>query len=813
MRYFSLPFFFLSFHLLAQQSKVELSGKIVDATTNKPIEYATISVLKSNDSSFVSGAATDSAGRFVVSVPAASSYLVKSVYIGYKRRFTKVEISDGQTNVVLPDIILKDNSQTLNEVVVEGQKDFVQNSIDKQVYNVEQMGTTKGGNATDVLQNIPSVTIDQDGAPSLRGTNVIVLIDGRPSGISGQSRSAALEQIPASSIERVEVVSNPSAKYDPDGMSGIINVILKKNTKAGYNGNVALTVGDRDKYNFNLNFNYRKNKLNWFANYSFNHSKFYGNGSSDRKVTFPIDTLYYIRQWQNNNNISDVHSLKAGADYQLDKNNSVSSSVVFNSHQNKLVNEVFDNTRLDANEVVKSFFDRTTNRSTKTLGLEWTNNFSHNFEKKGHTISFDANASTGSEDIKYNIYQSPSSNPSLQDGDTAYLSQMPELGKNYLLNFQTDYSYPLNELNRVDLGAKSSFRNVDRDFIVNDFDFKTNTFSRNEKQSNRFVYNENLYSAYGILNGKQGKWGYQAGARLEQAQTVSDQKTSSEKFRNDYFNIFPSAYLSYRPAKVSEWRATYSRRIVRPDMKNLNPFINYADRFTLRQGNPKLNPEYVNSYEFGHVLTLKRMTLSSIVYYRQSTDLIWRYRTAQDQGVTIVSFQNISGSETKGLELVHTFQVLKWWSINTSGNIFSRQIFPGSNPNFQTRKSDSWNLKVLSSFRPFVGTSFNLSYNYDSPMVTPQGLIKSMYNLDASASKDIFKKRATISVRFSDIFNTRRFRMEMDSPQFQDSFMRKRESRNVYLTLTWRFGSQDAANKKQEKKKGLNTEAQSEDGG
>lgn len=808
-------FMLLSLNLFAQHQKYVIVGRVVDANTNLPIEYATISLLKASDSTFVGGVATDSAGRFDLPVANAGKYLVKSIYIGYKRAFRLAEVSDEQPKFVIPDILLKDNSSVTNEVVVEGEKDFVQNNIEKQVYNVDKLGTTKGGTAVDVLQNIPSVSMDQDGTPSMRGTNVIVLIDGRPSGLSGQSRSAILDQIPASSIERIEVVSNPSARYDPDGMSGIINVVLKKNAKPGYNGNAALTVGDRDKYNFSVNFNYKRNKLNWFANYSFNHSRYYGNGSSDRKVTFPLDTLYFIRQGQNNDNITDVHMLKTGMDYQLTQNSSYTSSITFNSRNNQLVNEVFDNTRLDSNQVVTSFFDRTTNRSSISTGAEWANNYTYNFARKGSFISTDANLSYNQDDIKYDIFQAPATLYSgvAEKGDTAYKSQMPEKGSNYMMIFQADYSYPINDQNRIDAGAKTSFRNIDRDFSVNDFNFNNGSYVRNEKQSNHFVYDENIYSAYGIYNGKKGKWGYQAGARLEQTLTVSDQRTTSQKFRNDYFNIFPSAYLTYKAAAMSDWKITYSRRIVRPDIQNLNPFINYADRFTLRQGNPRLNPEYVNSYELGHVLTLKKMSISTTAYYRQSTNLIWRYRNALPDGATVVSFQNIAGSETMGLEAVHNWQILKWWSINNSINLFSRQIFLGDVSSTQNRKSESYNIKVLSNFKPFAGTSFSISYTYDSPLVTPQGKIKSIQGLDVSASRDIFKKRANVAIRFSDIFNTRKFRMEMDTPQFTDSFMRKRESRNVFVTLTWRFGSAENATKKAEKKKGLNTEAQSEDGG
>ncbi|MBC7387700.1 MAG: TonB-dependent receptor [Opitutaceae bacterium] len=809
MRFFFL--FLLPIGLSAQNIKIEISGKIKDSGNSIPVEYATVSILNVKDSSFVSGTVTDSSGRYNLSVKQTGSYLIAADFIGYKKKYLSLEVPN-EEKVKVPEILIEEYAKVLNEVIVEGEKEFVQNSIEKQVYNTDKLGTTTGGTATDVLQNIPSITIDQDGTPSMRGTNVIVLIDGRPTGISGSSRSAALEQIPASSIDRVEVVSNPSARYDPDGMSGIINVILKKNLKAGYNGNVALTIGNRDKYNLNLSFNYKKKKTNWFTNYSFNHGKYFGRGSSDRKNLYP-DTLYYIKQYQTNDNISDVHMLKTGIDYLFNNDNTLTSSVTFNYRDNRLVNEVFTNSRLDSNLIETSYFERTTNRRTNAAAIEWANNYTRNLAKKGSYISFDANFSKGIENIQYDIRQSPSTSILAQqkDGDTAYASKMPEIGNNYLVAFQSDYSLPFNNQNRFDAGGKASFRNVDRDFTVLDYNPYSFEYVKNTKQSNHFNYDERLFSLYGIYNGRKGKFAYQAGARAEQAYTFSNQKTNNQQFQYDYFNIFPSAYLTYKLKPISEFKVTYSRRIVRPDIQNLNPFTNYADRFNLRRGNPYIRPEYVNSYEFGHVLSLKKMTFNSVIYYRQSKDIISRVRQLGEQGVSIISFQNISGSETKGLELIHNWQIFKWWSLNNSANLFDRQIFVSDNFfGLSSQKTQSWNLKVLSNFKLFKGTDVSITYNYDSPNITPQGRILSIQSLDVSVKKDLFQKRASIAVRVSDVFNTRMFRMQMDTPQFKDNFTRKRESRNVFITFAWKFGSEDSQ-KRQERKKGLNTETQGED--
>ncbi len=803
--------FILPISLYAQNGKIVISGKIKDSRNLTSVEYATVSILNIMDSSFVSGTVTDSSGKFSVFVKQTGSYLIAADFIGYKKKYLPLDVPN-EEKVNVPDILIEEYAKELNEVVVEGEKEFVQNTIDKQVYNTDKLGTTTGGTATDVLQNIPSVTIDQDGTPSMRGTNVIVLIDGRPSGISGASRSAALEQIPASSIDRIEVVSNPSARYDPDGMSGIINVILKKNLKAGYNGNAALTIGNRDKYNLNITFNYRKNKINWFSNYTFNHGKYFGRGSSDRKNLYP-DTLYYIRQKQTNDNITDVHMLKTGIDYLINNDNTLTSSVTFNYRDNRLVNEVFTNSRLDSNLIETSYFERTTNRTINGAAIEWANNYTRNLARKGSFISLDANLSKGMENTQYDIKQSPSNSliARQRDGDTAYASKMPELSNNYLVAFQSDYSLPFKNQNRLDAGAKASFRNVDRDFTVLDYNPYSFEYVRNANQSNHFNYDERLFSLYGIYNGKNGKFSYQAGARAEQAYTLSNQRTNNQQYQYDYFNIFPSAYVAYKAKPVSEFKITYSRRIVRPDIQNLNPFTNYADRFNLRRGNPYVRPEYVNSYELGHLLTVKKMTFSSVIYYRQSKNLISRVRQLGEQGVSIISFQNISGSETKGLELIHNWQVFKWWSLNNSVNLFDREIFVADNFfGLSSQKTQSWNLKVLSNFKPYKGTDVSLTYNYDSPNITPQGRILSIQSLDISLKKDILKKKASISVRVSDVFNTRMFRMQMDTPQFKDNFTRKRESRNVFVTFAWKFGSEDAQ-KRMEKKKGLNTETQGDD--
>lgn len=813
MRLFFLILLLFELQLVAQNKKMEIKGRVTDASSKKGIEYATLSLLSALDSSFIAGTATDSTGHFIITTEYNKGrLLLRTDFIGYKRLFMPLEI--GEKDLYLGEILLKENSTALGEIIVEGEKDFVQHSIEKQVYSVDKLGTTRGGNAADVLQNIPSVTIDQEGTPSLRGTNVIVLIDGRPSGLSGQGRSAVLDQIPASSIDRIEVVSNPSARYDADGMSGIINVVLKKDAKPGYNGNVAMTIGDRDKYNAALQFNYRKGALNWYANYTYNYGRYYGTGSSYRTTFYP-DTLYYILQQQNNDNISVVNMFKTGIDYQFNPKSSITTAITINTRSNKLPNEVFDNTRLDAGLNLRSAFARTMERDIETRGLEWATNYTHNLSKKGSFISTDAIVSFGKETIDRVIGQDASNSLRAQqtDGDTAYLSSMPELGTNSLITFNTDFSRPLSEQSRVEAGAKASFRNIDRDFMVNDFDFSVQQYIKNKLQSNRFVYSEQLISVYGIYGGRKGKWNYQGGARIEQAYTLADQKTLDLKYSNQYFNIFPSAHIGYKWKSTSDWKITYSRRIVRPDIQSLNPFINYADRFNLRRGNPMLQPEYVNSYEFGHLLTLKRITLSSTIYHRQSTHFISRYRSILPQGLTVVEFQNIAGSETIGFELVNTWQIQKWWSLNTSGNIFRRQIFTGDRPTTQANQLNSWNLKALSTFKLYGGTDFTLSYTYDSPVASPQGKILSYQGLDVSLKKDFFKKKWTIGMRFSDVFNTRRFRMEMATPQFTDYMTRKRESRNVFVTVTWRFGSEDAALKRQDRKKGgINTEGSVEDG-
>ncbi|HEX8547019.1 MAG TPA: carboxypeptidase-like regulatory domain-containing protein, partial [Cytophagaceae bacterium] len=371
-------------------TKGSVHGEIKDDQTKEPIPFVTISIIKLPDSTLVTGNISDENGIFEISQVPEGNYIARLNALGFKVLNTSAfTIDKGNRRINLGKIPLAADAKVMEEVVVQGEKGMMQNNIDKKVYNTEKMGVTQGATAVEILGNVPSVNVDVDGNASLRGGGVIILIDGRPSGLSGGSRSAALEQIPASSIERVEVITNPSAKYDPDGTTGIINIILKKNDKLGYNGSASISIGNRDKYNGSLNFNIRKKKLNFFTNYTYRYADYYGYGSSNRR-SYLADTTFYLRQKNNSGNINISHLLKTGIDYRLNDRNSVGLSGTLNLRDRTGFEEI-DYFTYDRYQAEIGSFRRDNGQKSNGNSFDVNANYIRTYATQGENLTVDFN--------------------------------------------------------------------------------------------------------------------------------------------------------------------------------------------------------------------------------------------------------------------------------------------------------------------------------------------------------------------------------------------------------------------------------------
>jgi outer membrane receptor protein involved in Fe transport len=776
---------------MAQQPMFSIKGKVVDASTSAPLEFTTVALKKMRDSSLVSGTITSSTGEFRIDNIGPGGYMMEIAFIGYEKYFQRVGLRPGEAAPVtdLGTIKLKVSATTLEGAEITADKSFMMNNIDKRTYSTDQLSVVAGGNAKDVLENIPSVEISQEGSVSLRGNeNVTILIDGRPSGLTGSGGKSLLESLPASAIENVEVITNPSAKYDPDGISGIINIVTKKNRLQGFTGNVGVNTSFEGRFGVNGMLSLRKGKWNVYTNYSFTKDNSFNEGNSYRETYFNPDTTSIIKQNEAGNNSRQTHNVKFGADWNVNDKNTISTSLMLNSGNSE-----------DDNNILYRFFSlpatndslsrRITIGSGENMNLDGDLAWKHFFKQKGRILNFNGsfsidnnNTSNDYTDGEYLDETTPGSVQALERDN------VENNNSNYIFSF--DYEHPIKEDRKIEAGLKSTFREFDTDLVFEEFNPTQGDYINDASRTNRFVYSDALYAAYAQYRQSIGKFGYQIGLRSEYAETESNLITTDSVFTKDYFAVYPSAFFTYKPTMKNSWKVSYSRRINRPRRNALNPFPNYDDPRNVRIGNPDLDPEYTDSYEVENMRFFGKFSLTSTLYARLTKDNIQRYRSVTNDSlqITVVTWENLAYARNYGVEFILNGSPYKWWTLTFSSNIYYNMI---SAANLQDDlSSESWTAsgRVMSTFKPFKNTDLQISYFYRPRMKVTQGTMKDMQMLSIAASRKVIKDKGVLSVRVSDPFNVQRFGFEFDDATYIQDFTRKRQSRFVTLSFTYRFG-------------------------
>ena len=779
----------------------KISGVVYDESSGLPLDYATITLLKVGDSTIINGAITDEKGKFEITEVPFGPFILKADFIGYESIFiSPVIIQPNSTINELGKINLKPASSILSEVVVTTELEQMINSIDKQVFNVEKSLVTQGGTATDVLQQVPSVTVDMDGNVSLRGSgNVTVLIDGRPSGLSGD-RSTVLSQIPANSIESIEVITNPSAKYDPDGMGGIINVVLKKNRKNGFNGNVGVTIGTRNKYNGTLTLNYRNKKVNIYSNYNYRYNVFHNEFTSFRKNIF-ADTAFGFDQTNNSETKSSNHLLKSGIDIYLNDWNTLSFSGTVGQTSTKQPGINYY-TFTDKDDEGTSFSTREFEENESQWNGDAAIDYRKTYKEMGRSLTASLSFSNApfDRDAYYTDkeYMNKSFDVSLPpyDYEQQFRDQKVQLGI-----AQVDYSHPLKK-GKIDAGYKSTIRYINTAQEINDYDSVSQTYIKNELNSNHFKYLEQVHAIYGQYAANFKKFGIQVGLRLEQALTEGTFVDSSKSYKNNYFSPFPSVNISYKMEKNQELSLGYSRRINRPGVGQLNPGGDYGDPLNIRIGNPYLDPEYVNLINSGYKKDWEKAGITLSAFFMQRQNGFMRVRTVDSASSTsFVTFVNLAKSLNYGLDINTKFMPVKWWNMNLGGTVFQSSVNYTTAERSYENNNVSWTIKMNTTFTVWENMNIQLSYNVQGPIVIPQGNINVMHGMDFAIKKDFLKEKTlTVSLRVSDVFNTRQFAINLNDVDFVQKFTFKRESLVGYLGITYRFGKEDKSAQKFQKR-------------
>jgi outer membrane cobalamin receptor len=809
---FFFNFLLFEFFFVSSQT-ISIKGKVV-TDEKQPASFAAVSALTMPDSILIKGITTDINGLFTIEGLHEGNIIIKIQSLGFKDFFSsEISLSKSESEKRLGIFILQPDIKKIKEVEVNAERPFVQQQADKRVYNVEKSITTSGGTAADVLQNIPSVSQDADGNISIRGSEgVNILINGKPTTLAGGDKTQLLQQIPANTIISVEVITNPSSKYDAEGSSGIINIITKRSEKENISGNVGASYTIYNKAGMNASINYKNKHYSIGGSYALNYNPRFNEGKTYRKNTF-ADTTFSSEQINNGDRIQLNNNLRLNGEYYFNNKNTMGANFSFNKENSdnpettRFLNYDFSDVLAD-----ERFRDIESNR--KSWNYNAGLNYRRTFKKPGNELTADANysynisnESSQFEDrykmLNYvsNNYYYRFSQKNINNGITA----------NYI--FQTDYTHSIKKQSKIETGLKASFRDISGDYSLTNLDTTSGNYIPDSLNgSMTFKYSEQVYASYLNFSNKFKKLSYQIGLRAEQTfidgngQSVT---TENARVKRNYFNFFPTGFLAYNFKNEHQMQLSYSMRISRPWHRQLMPFVEVSDPYNLRVGNPKLNPELFHSVELGWNKMFKKHFASASVYYRQSNNNIGRIRTVDAEGISTITYENLNKQYSYGIEIILRNNWTKWWDMTTSFNGY--QSFVNGN-NISPDLSNSgfgYTLKHNMNFKFWKNAVFQSSYNFNGPRPFAQGNMLSFWSLDLALKKEFLKNKATVTINAQDIFFTRKFGFTQEQPAFTQDFWRRRESRVVVISFNYRFGTNETS----QRKKGRPSQGQQPEGG
>ncbi len=795
-----LPFLFVAQTILHAQPGGQqppqigsVIGIISDTLSNHPVEYASIAIISAVDSTVKGGAVSGKDGSFSVTKLPAGRFMVRVSFMGYDAWVSKpFTISMSTQQYDAGSIKLTPVSAQLGAVEIKEERSDYTNSIDKKVYDVDQNITNTGGTATDILQNIPSVTVDVDGKVSLRGSeNVTILIDGKPSGITGEDRSAALQQIPASMIERIEIITNPSAKYDAQGMAGIINIITKKEKGKGYNGTGNAGIGTGNKYNAGINLNARTDKANFFASYNYRFEDRWGTGFGNQ-YTFPPDTTFSFNSKSGSLQSSIFNSARIGTDIYFNPYNTLSISGGY-AWKNEIKEDSTSYFFLDENNIETSRFGRRTNGTdlvqTIDAALDYKKAFPGNKRTFSSAASFSTNQRAVENSFRLDSYGYENEPYQVNGANNQF----------YIYTTQADYSHPINDSLKIETGVKYYLRQYINDQNGSQYNYSSLLYTTDARFVDVFEFTENVGAAYVQGNMHRGKWDYLAGLRAEYTAQSGSSKALDSSFTNSYLNLFPNAAARYTMGSYTEIQLSYGRRLNRPQNQQLNPFVDFSDSINLRSGNPYLQPEYIHSFDLTLGQSREKFSWSTTLYYRHSENVISMARIYDVvTGLAVVKPRNYTSSENIGTELVFRMPFGKKGNMMISGAAYWN-IVNGENiePGLQS-EAFHYNARISSSYKILKMTTVQISGMYFSPFIQPLGQFWMKGGIDVGIRQELFKGKGQASLNLTDVINTREFEIKNIRETYDFKGGRKRESMVLTLSFTWRFGSGDEISKRKQ---------------
>jgi outer membrane receptor protein involved in Fe transport len=794
----------------ANIKSLRVTGKVIESTTGAALEFATVSLYSAKDSTMIGGGLSDEKGSFTIDAKMESMYALVD-FLSYNTEvISNILPLSGQNMVDIGTIKLLPNSVSLDVIEIVGEKSESTFALDKRVFNVGKDLSNKGGTAQDILDNVPSVSVDVDGGVSLRGSgNVRILIDGKPSGLVGVSGANGLRSLPANMIDRVEVITNPSARYEAEGMSGIINIVLKKDNQAGINGSFEVSGGWPENYGLGANMNYRKNKTNFFINYGLNYNYNPSEGYIYQENYIGDTTIssYVVR---NGFRTRLANSFRAGMDYSLSENQTLTGSFLYrySTNNNEVPIRYFDHT-FYANEPrgrflvpTLSYTERIENEKETSPTLEYTLDYLKRFKQEGRelkaSVQFSSNDESEKADYSQGFY-----NSGVFEGNTL-VQRSDNTEDQQTVIVQSDYIHPFSKDGKFEAGFRSQLRDIANDFQVDEFN--NGSWSKLTNFSNRFRYSEDVHAAYAIYGTKVKKFSFQGGLRFEYSGINTELLETNQLNPRNYVNVFPSGHINYEFSGQNQVQISYAKRIQRPRFWDLNPFFTFADNRNIFSGNPNLNPEFTDSYEMGHIKYWEKGNIGTSIFWRHTRDVIQRVTLFNTDGTTLTQPLNLATSDNAGLEFLFAYNPNKWLKIDGNANIF-RNIIQGE---YQGEDLDadsySWFGRIGGRISFWKNADLQTRFNYRAPVDIPQGEQKAQYILDIAFSKDFLNNNATFTLAARDLFNSRRRNSELLSDDFYQRVDQQWRRAPIIATVNYRL------NMKKDRKKTNRGEGEFEGG-
>jgi outer membrane receptor protein involved in Fe transport len=769
-----------------------IKGQIINSNTNTAIAYSTVAIFSSKDSSVVAGVLTGEDGNFKFENLKYGKYFLKADFIGFfKKTISEIKVFPQAKEYDCGVIKLDPSDNNIEEVQVMGDVSAVQYKIDRQVVNVSQNLNSSGGTLADVLSNTPSINVDIEGNVSLRGSsNFTVLIDGKPSILDAAD---ALNQMPASQVESIEIITNPSAKFDPDGTAGIINIITKKKNDSGFSGIINASAGTGDKYSGDFLLNFKTKKFNIFFGGEAGQRNFSGNGTSSRE-TYLTDTTNFLNTSSEMIHGRTSYSGKLGFDYYLNDKNTISFSgsigkFDFSRNMYSSNREYSVPASTDINLYNEGLFSMHGPYYKSSL------EFKHDFAKKGHKLNFLTEFSFRDGGLTNNNIES------FVDTEGNFLSFANRINTfqdrgEKILEFNTDYVYPINENSKLEagLGAELSLQNGDYTYEI--YDTLSGIWSDPMGLSNKLNFIEDIYQIYSTYSNKSFGFEYMIGLRGEYTYRLIDQETSGEQYLVDRFDFFPSFHISRNLPKEQQLLASYSRRVNRPRHWFLNPFPGYTDSYSTRVGNPALLPEFVDSYELNYQKTFKKTVFTTAFYYRKTNNAITQIQTMQDNGILLTTFANLNKTYAYGAELSVNTQLAKWWKLFVNANFYQYQIKSTVAGDDLNISSTNYDFKLNSTFIVSNNIKIQLNGFYNAPTVTAQGKQEGFVSFDLAYRHDFLQKKLSVVLKVQDPLQTAKFATTTEGTNFYTSDLFYREAPVFMLSLSYKIN-----NYKQDKKR------------